>query len=130
MPSTTAKRPTRKRSRSSASRRTSSRTQRDLDALLEQDPHEKRPTLKALALVGEGATKDVYRKGDTVYKYHVRRSKLTRFATPPDVLAKMQARLAALNAGNFEPDRGTGDVAACAQARRNGGFYGPWFDLS
>jgi hypothetical protein len=83
------KRPTRKRSRSSASRRTSSRTQRDIDALLEQDPHEKRPTLKALALVGEGATKDVYRKGDIVYKYHVRRSNLTRFATPPDVLAKM-----------------------------------------
>lgn len=95
MPTTTTKRPkrsTRKRSlasASAASRRASSRTQRDLDALLEQDPHEKRPTLKALALVGVGATKDVYRKGDIVYKYHVRRSKLTRFETPPDVLAKM-----------------------------------------
>ena len=50
-------------------------------------------------------------------------------ASKPDVLATMQARLAALNAGNFEPDRGTGDRAACAQARKYGGFYGPWVDL-
>jgi len=47
----------------------------------------------------------------------------------PDVLATLQARLAALNEGNFEPDRGTGDPAACAQARKYGGFYGPWVDL-
>ncbi len=50
-------------------------------------------------------------------------------ASKPDVLANLQARLAALNAGNFEPDRGTGDRAACVQARKYGGFYGPWVDL-
>ena len=50
-------------------------------------------------------------------------------SSEPAVLAKMQARLAELNIDNFAPDRGSGDRAACAQARKYGGFYGPWVDL-
>ena len=38
----------------------------------------------------------------------------------------MLARLAALQATLFKPDRGSKDPRACEQVVRNGGFYGPW----
>ena len=47
-------------------------------------------------------------------------------AARPDLASKLGARLAALNAGNYDPDRGKGDKAACKRAEENGGFYGPW----
>jgi hypothetical protein len=76
-------------------RRYSADTAHDLETLLEwgRGSSEKRPPLKSLKLLGTGVTKDVFRKGDGdfVYKYHVRRSTMTRFATPAKVLLKMQA---------------------------------------
>ena len=33
------------------------------------------------------------------------------------------------NAGNFNPGRGEPDKAACRQATKYGGFYGPWLEL-
>ncbi len=51
-------------------------------------------------------------------------------ATLPGVLARMQARLAELNVGNFAPGRGTPDIGACVQAIKNGGFYGPWVNVT
>ena len=75
----------------STRRRHSSSTQHDLDMLLQQQPEEKRPLrLKTLKWVGRGATKDVYRKGNQVYKYHVRRSTVTSFATPKPLIQKME----------------------------------------
>ena len=75
----------------SRKRHRSSSTQHDLDILIQQQPHDKRPSgLRTLKLVGVGTTKDVYRKGNTVYKYHVRRSTVTRFATPAKLVQKME----------------------------------------
>ena len=42
----------------------------------------------------------------------------------------MLARLGALQATLFNPDRGSADPAACETAKsRWGGFYGPWLQL-
>ena len=51
-------------------------------------------------------------------------------AQMPDQLKAMRARLAALNAGNYSPDRGKGDPQSCVVAEgRYKGFYGPWIDI-
>ncbi len=53
----------------------------------------------------------------------------TEAATNATVAAKLeqlQARLAELNAGNFNPDRGQEDSAACTAAEAYGGYYGPF----
>jgi hypothetical protein len=50
-------------------------------------------------------------------------------STHQALLASMQSRLQALNKDHFAPVRGSGDVAACEQAVRNGGFYGPFVTL-
>eukprot|EP01063_Lacrimia_lanifica_P010335 TRINITY_DN1703_c0_g2_i1.p1 TRINITY_DN1703_c0_g2~~TRINITY_DN1703_c0_g2_i1.p1 ORF type:complete len:517 (+),score=164.14 TRINITY_DN1703_c0_g2_i1:37-1587(+) len=51
-------------------------------------------------------------------------------AARPDVLRRMRAALAALNAGNYSPDRGGGSRAACAYAKHKySGFYGPFVDV-
>ena len=43
------------------------------------------------------------------------------------LLAHMRARIAYHNATTFTPDRGQMDTAgACAQAKANGGVWGPW----
>jgi len=44
----------------------------------------------------------------------------------PEVLARMAARLEALNQGVFLPDRGSRDKRSCD---RWNGFYGPWIDV-
>ena len=47
-------------------------------------------------------------------------------ASLPSVAERMRTRLDALNAGNYDPDRGKGDPAACRAAESFGGFYGPF----
>eukprot|EP00911_Craspedida_sp_UC1_P002924 UC1_evm6s2133 len=46
----------------------------------------------------------------------------------PELLRNMTTRLQVLNAGNFNPDRGTPDIVACEKARARGGYYGPFVD--
>ena len=41
-------------------------------------------------------------------------------------LQQMASQLQELNKNNFAPDRGNPDKAACTQAVKNGGFYGPF----
>jgi len=51
-------------------------------------------------------------------------------AALPQRWAAMMARLLAINATFFAPDRGKKDPAACAAALgRWGGFWGPWIDV-
>ena len=45
------------------------------------------------------------------------------------VLQSMVARLGALQASLFTPDRGQKDERACERVVANGGFYGPWLFL-
>ena len=45
-------------------------------------------------------------------------------------LAQMQAQLTAANLKIFAPDRGTPDLRACAQVRKNSGYWGPFADLA
>mmetsp|Transcript_16486 Transcript_16486/g.32008 ORF Transcript_16486/g.32008 Transcript_16486/m.32008 type:complete len:589 (+) Transcript_16486:306-2072(+) len=47
-------------------------------------------------------------------------------ATNSSVFDAMKKRLAELNKDNFNPHRGKGNIKACIQAIRNGGFYGPF----
>ena len=47
-------------------------------------------------------------------------------AAQPALLAAMQARLAQLNEGYFDPKRGKPDHAACKAAKARGGYYGPF----
>ena len=47
----------------------------------------------------------------------------------PKVLIEMQKRLKVLNKGNYNPYRGHPDPRACVQAKKVGGYYGPWIDL-
>ena len=49
-----------------------------------------------------------------------------RHAVPGAAMARL---LDAANQGVFAPDRGAGDQAACRQAVKNGGFYGPFVGL-
>ncbi len=49
-------------------------------------------------------------------------------ATVAAKLAELQARLATLNSGNFDPDRGQPDQRACTAAAGYGGFYGPFIN--
>ena len=42
------------------------------------------------------------------------------------LLQSMRDKLAAANAGNFNPVRGSFDPRACAAAERNGGYWGPF----
>eukprot|EP01064_Diplonema_japonicum_P010618 TRINITY_DN1785_c0_g1_i1.p1 TRINITY_DN1785_c0_g1~~TRINITY_DN1785_c0_g1_i1.p1 ORF type:complete len:532 (+),score=127.75 TRINITY_DN1785_c0_g1_i1:635-2230(+) len=44
-------------------------------------------------------------------------------------LQELTSKLADLNKGNYNPNRGQGDPRACQQAIKYGGFYGPWIDL-
>lgn len=46
-----------------------------------------------------------------------------------EVRDRMMARLKELNQGNYIPDRGDTDPAACEQVKANGGFFGPWVDM-
>jgi arylsulfatase A-like enzyme len=49
----------------------------------------------------------------------------------PQVLQHMRARLAELQAGAFNPDRGSADPAACSYSQHKwGGFYGPFVDVA
>lgn len=48
----------------------------------------------------------------------------------PALLGSMAARLAVLNKGNFNPDRGLPDRHACVVAAQRGGYYGPFIDIS
>ena len=49
----------------------------------------------------------------------------------PKMAKEMRARLDALNKGNYDPDRGQGDPAACRAAKdMYGGFYGPWVGVT
>jgi arylsulfatase A-like enzyme len=50
-------------------------------------------------------------------------------SSQPAVLASMQQLLASLNATYFNPNRGNPDPAACQQAVKYGGFYGPFAHL-
>lgn len=73
-------------------KRYSSTTQHDLELILNQKPHDARPKhLKTLKLIGVGATTDVYRKGDKVFKYNIRKPTVTRFTTSETVLKKLEA---------------------------------------
>lgn len=73
-------------------KRYSSATQHDLELILNQKPHDVRPKhLKTLKLIGVGATTDVYRKGDKVFKYNIRKPTVTRFTTSEKVLKKLEA---------------------------------------
>lgn len=73
-------------------KRFSSATQHDLDLIKNQTPHQARPKhLKTLKLIGVGATTDVYRKGNTVYKYNIRKPTVTQFTTSEKVLKKLEA---------------------------------------
>jgi arylsulfatase B len=47
----------------------------------------------------------------------------------PTVVVSMQKRLIELNQRNYMPARGFPDPKACVQAKKMGGFYGPWLDL-
>ena len=47
-------------------------------------------------------------------------------ASKPTLLASMQARLALLNKGYFNPNRGKPDHAACTAAKARGGYNGPF----
>ena len=51
-------------------------------------------------------------------------------AAEPELARQLKARLDELNQGNYNPDRGSGDKAACAAAEdRYRGFYGPWMGV-
>ena len=50
-------------------------------------------------------------------------------AIEDEVMKSMIARLGALQASLFTPDRGQMDERACEQVLANGGFYGPWLFL-
>ena len=50
-------------------------------------------------------------------------------ASEGDAMQSMVARLGALQAALFTPDRGQKDDRACEQVAANGGFYGPWLFL-
>ena len=50
-------------------------------------------------------------------------------AEQPEQLATMLELLAEANKTLFAPDRGAGDPQACVQARKYGGYYGPWLQL-
>eukprot|EP00937_MAST-01D_sp_MAST-1D-sp2_P006826 g6826.t1 len=43
-----------------------------------------------------------------------------------DDVQRLLARLRAASATRFDPARGSGDPAACAQMEQNGNFFGPW----
>ena len=73
-------------------RRLSSKTRKDIRILLKQTSRKKRPTLRHLTFIGEGATTDVFRKEDIVYKYNIRGTQHTRFATSPEVITEMVKR--------------------------------------
>jgi arylsulfatase B len=47
----------------------------------------------------------------------------------PSILKEMQQRLDELNRNNYMPLRGHPDPKACVQAKKVGGYYGPWLDL-
>ena len=47
----------------------------------------------------------------------------------PEIVLSLQNKLLELNKNNFNPNRGRADRAACVQARKVGGYYGPWVDL-
>ena len=47
----------------------------------------------------------------------------------PEIVVSLQNKLLELNENNFNPNRGRADRAACVQARKVGGYYGPWVDL-
>eukprot|EP01004_Peranema_trichophorum_P003008 NODE_2023_length_1714_cov_63.798869_g1728_i0.p1 GENE.NODE_2023_length_1714_cov_63.798869_g1728_i0~~NODE_2023_length_1714_cov_63.798869_g1728_i0.p1 ORF type:complete len:536 (+),score=114.99 NODE_2023_length_1714_cov_63.798869_g1728_i0:55-1608(+) len=44
----------------------------------------------------------------------------------PDRVKSMKSRLDELNQKDFHPDRGSEDIQACIQAKRNGNYYGPF----
>ena len=50
-------------------------------------------------------------------------------AAQPTLLAELQSLLAKRNLGNFDPDRGAESIAVL-RGLRNGGYYGPFVDVS